>query len=81
MTKEERAGPEVTVRRATARDVEQIAANIQSVADEGRYIWTERVTEEWKEFLRKKLIRDRGCSSSWPRSGRAGARRWSATSR
>ena len=49
------------IRRATARDVEQIAANVQSVADEGGYIWTEKVTKEWKEFLRKTLIKDKGC--------------------
>jgi RimJ/RimL family protein N-acetyltransferase len=61
VTKARSTRPVVTVRRATARDVEQIAANTQSVADEGRYIWTEKVTEEWKEFLRKKLIKDRGC--------------------
>lgn len=59
--KAESARQEVNVRRATARDVEQIAANIQSVADEGRYIWTEKVTEEWKRFLRKTLIKDKGC--------------------
>jgi RimJ/RimL family protein N-acetyltransferase len=53
--------PDVKIRRATARDVEQIAANIQSVADEGRYVWTEKVTDEWKEFLRKTLLKDRGC--------------------
>ncbi len=61
MTKAESARSEVTVRRATARDVEQIATNIQSVADEGGYIWTEKVTGEWKQFLRKTLIKDKGC--------------------
>jgi RimJ/RimL family protein N-acetyltransferase len=55
------ARPDVKIRRATARDVEQMAANIQSVADEGRYVWTEKVTDEWKEFLRKRLIKDKGC--------------------
>jgi len=56
-----KARPDVKIRRATARDVEQMAANVQSVADERRYIWTERVTEEWKESLRKRLLRDKGC--------------------
>lgn len=51
---------QVRVRRARARDLDQFAANVQSVADEGRYIWTEKVTKEGKESLRK-LFRDRGC--------------------
>jgi RimJ/RimL family protein N-acetyltransferase len=69
------ARPDVKIRRATARDVEQMAANTQSVADEGRYIWTEEVTEEWKEFLRKKLIKDEGCLVVVAEVGRGRAKR------
>jgi ribosomal protein S18 acetylase RimI-like enzyme len=52
--------PEVRVRRATPDDLEEFAANVQSVADEGRYIWTEKVTKESKESLLK-LFEDEGC--------------------
>jgi len=52
--------PAVVVRRATSRDVDQIAANTQLVADEERYIWTERVSEDSKEYTRK-LVKDKGC--------------------
>lgn len=57
---EMKRGQAARVRRATLRDVEQVAKNTQVVADEGRYIWTEEVTEDSKEFLRK-LIKDKGC--------------------
>jgi len=57
----ESATPEETVRKATALNVERIAANTQAVADEGRYIWTEKVSEEWKGFLGKTLTKDKGC--------------------
>ena len=67
--------PDVKIRRATARDVEQIAANVQSVADEGGYIWTEKVTKEWKAFLRKTLIKDKGCLVIVAEVGRGRGRR------
>jgi len=48
------------VRRARLGDLDQIAANIQLVADEGEYIWTEKVGPETKEML-KRIVEDRGC--------------------
>jgi RimJ/RimL family protein N-acetyltransferase len=54
------ARPLVKVRRARAGDLEQYARNVQSVADEGRYIFTERVTEERKRSMAK-LLEDKGC--------------------
>jgi len=54
------ARPVVKVRRARAGDLEQYAENVQSVADEGRYIFTERVTEERKKSMGK-LFKDKGC--------------------
>jgi RimJ/RimL family protein N-acetyltransferase len=55
-----RAGVEVKVRRARAGDLEQFAENMQSVADEGKYLFTERVTEERKRSMGK-LFKDRNC--------------------
>jgi ribosomal protein S18 acetylase RimI-like enzyme len=55
-----RTGPVARVRRATGRDLDAFAANVQAVADEGRYIWTEKVTERERESYGK-LFRDRGC--------------------
>jgi RimJ/RimL family protein N-acetyltransferase len=55
-----RARPSVRVRRATIGDLEQFAQNVQSVADEGRYIFTEEVTEERKKSMGK-LFKDRSC--------------------
>ena len=52
--------PEVRVRRATLRDVERMAENMQLVADEGRYIWTEKVTDETRERI-KSTINHKGC--------------------
>jgi len=50
----------VKVRRATARDLDQIANNVQSVADERRYIFAEEVTEERKKSMGR-LFKDKGC--------------------
>lgn len=50
----------VKVRRARAGDLEQYAENVQSVGDEGRYIFTERVTEERKKSMGK-LFKDKEC--------------------
>lgn len=50
----------VRIRRATARDLEEFAENVQSVADEGIYLFTERVTEQRKESMRR-LFEDKGC--------------------
>ena len=59
MTRSE-ARPSARVRRATSRDLEQMARNTQSVADEGGYIFTERVTEERRRSM-EGLIKDKGC--------------------
>ncbi len=55
-----RAHLEVKVRRATIGDLEQFAQNVQSVAEEGGYIFTEEVTEKRKEPMGK-LFTDRSC--------------------
>lgn len=58
-----KAGPVrrvVKVRRARVSDLEQYAENVQSVADEGRYIFMERVTEERKKSMGR-LLKDKGC--------------------
>lgn len=58
-----KAGPArraVKVRRARVSDLEQYAENVQSVADEGRYIFMERVTEERKKSMGR-LLKDKGC--------------------
>lgn len=60
MSKGRSARPEVKVRRARAADLEQYAENVQSVADEGRYIFTERMTEERRKSA-EKLFKDKGC--------------------
>jgi len=56
----ESARPEVKVRKARAADLEQFEKIVQSVADEERYIFIERVTEERKESMGK-LFKDSGC--------------------
>jgi len=66
--------PEVKVRRATLRDVERMAENMQLVADEGRYIWTEKVTEETKERI-KSTIKDKRCLTLVAEVGGADGRR------
>jgi RimJ/RimL family protein N-acetyltransferase len=55
-----RAGVEARVRRARAGDLEQFAENTQSVADEGKYLFTERVTEERKRSMGR-LFKDKNC--------------------
>jgi RimJ/RimL family protein N-acetyltransferase len=50
----------VKIRRARASDLEEFAANVMSVASEGRYIYTEEVTEEGKKRTRD-LFKDRSC--------------------
>lgn len=52
--------PEVKIRRATPGDLDEFAENVQSVADEGRYIFTEEVTAERKKSMGK-LFKDRDC--------------------
>lgn len=52
--------PSVRVRKARVGDLQQLAENTQSVADEGWYIFTERVTEERKRSM-ERLIKDDGC--------------------
>jgi RimJ/RimL family protein N-acetyltransferase len=47
----------VKVRRATARDLDQYAKNLQSVADEGRYLFVEDVSEE----RIGRLFKDKSC--------------------
>lgn len=48
------------VRRARAGDLEQYAENVQSVADEGRYVFIEKVTDDRKKSVGR-LLKDRGC--------------------
>ncbi|HVC27562.1 MAG TPA: GNAT family N-acetyltransferase [Nitrososphaerales archaeon] len=60
MGEAESARPEVKVRKARAGDLEQYAKNVQSVADEGGYIFVERVTEERKKSMGK-LFKDKAC--------------------
>ena len=60
MSKTESARLEARVRRAKAGDLEEYVENLQSVADEGRYIFVERVTEERKKSIGK-LFRDEEC--------------------
>jgi ribosomal protein S18 acetylase RimI-like enzyme len=55
-----RAHPAVKVRRATVGDLEQFAKNVQSVADEGKYIFTEEVTAE-REKSMGKLFEEKDC--------------------
>jgi RimJ/RimL family protein N-acetyltransferase len=50
----------VRVRRARPTDLDQYASNVQSVADEGRYLFTEKVTEERRRSMGR-LFKDRGC--------------------
>jgi RimJ/RimL family protein N-acetyltransferase len=50
----------VRVRRATVGDLERFAENVQSVADERRYIFTEEVSTERKKSMGK-LFADRSC--------------------
>jgi len=50
----------VKVRRARAGDLERYAKNVQSVADEGKYVFTERVTEERKKSMGR-LFKEREC--------------------
>jgi hypothetical protein len=53
--------------------LEQFADNMQSVADEGRYLFTEKVTVERKKSMAK-LSSRRGTAWSWsPKPRREGA--------
>jgi len=60
LSKAKMPGPEVKVRRAREGDLDQFAKNVQSVADEGRYIFTEKVTEEKKKSMGR-LFKDKSC--------------------
>jgi len=64
----------VKIRRAGANDLEQYAKNMQSVADEGKYLFTERVTEERKERMGR-IFKDRECLSIVAEVGTGRARR------
>ena len=59
MVSDGHTGKKVVVRRAVSSDLEEYAKNVQSVADEGSYILTERVTPERKAAFRKSF-RDMG---------------------
>jgi len=50
----------VRVRRATGRDVDEYVKNVQSVADEGRYIFVEKVGGERMKSLGD-FFKDRSC--------------------
>jgi RimJ/RimL family protein N-acetyltransferase len=54
------ASTAVRVRKATIRDLDQYAKNFQSVAHEGRYIFTEEVTEERKKSMGR-VFKDKEC--------------------
>lgn len=56
----ERTRLEARVRKATLRDIERYAKIVQSVADEGRYLFIERVTEKKKQSMAR-VFKDRGC--------------------
>jgi RimJ/RimL family protein N-acetyltransferase len=62
------AHPAVEVRRATGRDLEEFAKIVQSVADEGKYIFTEKVTEDRKRSMGK-LFKDRSCLAIFAETG------------
>lgn len=64
----------VKVRRATERDLEEFAKIVQSVADEGRYIFTEKVTEDRKRSMGK-LFKDKGCLAIVAEAGTGKRRR------
>jgi RimJ/RimL family protein N-acetyltransferase len=53
-----RAHLTVRIRRAVGGDLEQFAENVQSVADEGKYIFTEEVTAERKKSIGR-LFKDK----------------------
>ncbi len=48
------------VRKAKAPDLDQFAKNVQSVADEGRYLFTEEVTTERKKSMGR-LFKRKDC--------------------
>lgn len=52
--------PDVRIRKATQVDLDEFARNLQAVADEGRYIWVEKVGDREIDFHRK-LFKDKGC--------------------
>jgi RimJ/RimL family protein N-acetyltransferase len=60
MSRAKSAGLHVKVRRAREGDLDEFAKNVQSVADEGRYIFTEAVTEERKKSMGR-LFKDKSC--------------------
>ena len=60
MGKTETPRPEVRVRRATARDLEQYAKNLQEVADEGRYLFTEEVKKDRLKST-ERMFKDKSC--------------------
>jgi RimJ/RimL family protein N-acetyltransferase len=68
------ARPAVRIRRARAGDLEEYAENVQSVADEGRYTFTERVTEERRKSMGK-VFGDKGCLVIVAEVGEGGKRK------
>lgn len=64
----------VKIRRATARDLEEFAENVRSVADEGRYLFAEEVTEEGKKSMGR-LFKERDCLVLVAEVGEGGRRR------
>jgi RimJ/RimL family protein N-acetyltransferase len=75
VTRESRSAHlKVRVRRATIGDLEQFAKNDQSVADEGKYIFTEEVTADRKRSMGK-LFADRSCLVVVAEVGSGGTRK------
>jgi RimJ/RimL family protein N-acetyltransferase len=50
----------VRIHRATARDLPQFTRNLQSVADEGKYLFIEEVTKKRAESIGESF-KDKGC--------------------
>jgi len=70
MSPGERKQP-VRIRRARVGDIDEFARIVQLVADEGRYIFTEKVTDERKRSMLK-VFKDKPASWSSRRSGPGG---------
>lgn len=60
MSRDKSAGLQVKVRRAREGDLDEFARNVQSVAEEGRYIFTEEVTDERRKSMAR-LFKDKSC--------------------
>jgi RimJ/RimL family protein N-acetyltransferase len=64
----------VKIRRGRVGDIDEVARNTQKVADEGTYLFTEKVTEERKKSMRR-LVGDRSCLAIVAEVGKGKGRR------